>query len=127
MKNTLKINQILETIEETKRKEVIEIYDECMKAICCENIDWQAFEIFTTSQEILKNMLLALSPEHIMAVTDIINQRDGQKAIVKIALQVKDKEEIFTVKQSSDTFIVSVQITNKHNKILEEKAKAVNI
>lgn len=127
MKNTLKIVQILDSIEETYRKEVIKTFEECMRAICCENIDWQAFEIFTTSQEIVKNMLLALSPEYIMAVSDLINQRDGEKCIVKIAFQVKDKEEIFAVKQSSDTFIVNVQITNKQYMLLEEKAKAAGV
>lgn len=127
MKNTLQIAQILNSIEETRRKEIITTYNECMKAICCENINWQAFEIFNTSQDIVKNMLLGFSPEHIMAISDIINQRDGEKCTVKICFHIKENEEIFTVKQSSDTFIVSVQITNKQLMLLEEKAKAAKL
>lgn len=124
MKNTLKIVQILKSIEEKKRKEIIATYNECMNAICCENIDWQSFEVFlTTSQDIVRNMLVGLSPEYIMAICDEINQRDGEKSIVKICCQIKEKEEIFVVKQSNNTFIVIIQITNKQNMLLEEKAK----
>lgn len=127
MKNTLKIVQILESIEEKQRKEIIMTFDECMKAICCEKIEWKGFEVYTTSQDVIKNMLISLSPEHIMAVSDIINQKDGEGCTVKIACKITNKEEeIFTVKQANDTFLVYIPITSKQNMLLEEKARNLN-
>lgn len=121
---TTTIAQILENLEEEKRNIITTLYDECMKSICCENIQWTAFECFTPSCKMMELMLNALAPEYIMAVADKLNQEENTKKTVKITFVItKDETSVYTINQNFDTILVYISLSKKRVKELKQKVK----
>lgn len=117
---TKKISEILQEVEETKRNEIIELMDTCLKSICCDNIDWKEFQVFIPSCEMVKMMLESLTPEYLMTVCDNVNLDTHQH--VKISVLKGQKEtSIFTINQNIDTMLVYISISNKRLKEIEKK------
>ncbi len=119
---TKKISEILQEVEETKRNEIIELMDTCLKSICCDNIDWKEIQVFMPSCETVKMMLESLTPEYLMTVCDKVNQKDDTHQNVKISVLKGQKEtSIFTINQNIDTMLVYISISNKRLKEIEKK------
>lgn len=119
---TKKISEILQEVEETKRNEIIELMDTCLKSICCDNIDWKEIQVFMPSCETVKMMLESLTPEYLMTVCDKVNQKDDTHQNVKISVLKGQKEtSIFTINQNIDTMLVYISISNKRLKEIEKR------
>lgn len=119
---TKKISEILQEVEETKRNEIIELMDTCLKSICCDNVDWKEIQVFMPSCETVKMMLESLTPEYLMTVCDKVNQKDDTHQNVKISVLKGQKEtSIFTINQNIDTMLVYISISNKRLKEIEKK------
>ncbi len=119
---TKKISEILQEVEETKRNEIIELMDTCLKSICCDNVDWKEIQVFMPSCETVKMMLESLTPEYLMTVCDKVNQKDDTQQNVKISVLKGQKEtSIFTINQNIDTMLVYISISNKRLKEIEKK------
>lgn len=119
---TKKISEILQEVEETKRNEIIELMDTCLKSICCDNVDWKEIQVFMPSCETVKMMLESLTPEYLMTVCDKVNQKDDTHQNVKISVLKGQKEtSIFTINQNIDTMLVYISISNKRLKEIEKR------
>ena len=100
---TTTLEQLLKELEEERRKEVEDLFDECMKLICCGAIEWRKFECFHPSCETMKLMLNALAPEYLMVIADKINQQENKERIVRITfINSKKETSVYTVNQNAD-------------------------
>lgn len=121
---TTTIEKLLEELEEKKRNEVVTLYDECMKSICCENIQWKNFECFNPSCETMKMTLNALAPEYIMVIADKINQQENKERTVRIAfVNTKEPTSVYTVNQNADITLAYISLSRERKRELEERAK----
>lgn len=117
MKNTLEIAEILEKIEQSRREEIIRIFDECLKSICCEDFYWKDFEVYVEHEEVIKNMLESFSIEYFMVICDMLHQKFIGKYTVVLSIKLtKKEEEIFIVNKDNNKVLVILPIKEKQNK-----------
>lgn len=120
-----RISEILETIEEEERQEIVKTYDSCIEAICCEEIDWQSFIVDKASEGVLKEMLIAMEPQYIMMVCDQIKEKKVQDGEVEIIINGKKEEDVQVLsKQShSNEMVALIEITQGFKRYLKKKIR----
>jgi len=125
MKKTIKISEILEKIEETKRDEIIKTFDECLKSICCEDVLWKNFEVAISSEKMVRDMLEGLSPEYLMVVCDKVHETYNPNATVRIAVKISniEKDKFFVVRPNKKLTMAIISVTEKEHDELRKKAK----
>lgn len=118
---TKTIAQILCGFEEEKRKEIVEVFDNCVQAICCEEIAWENFEVFEPSCKDVKKILKSLTPEYIMTICDKVNLCDVLPKVKITILHDKKETSISTINLNIDTMLIYVSISNKRWAEIEKK------
>lgn len=121
---TKTIAEILCEFEEKKRSCIVKVFENCLKAICCEKIAWENFEVFEPSYEDVKDILESLTPEYIMAICDKVNQCETITKVKITILHDKKETSISTINLNVDTMLVYVSISNKRWTEIVKNAQA---
>lgn len=126
-KNVKKIEKMLGEIkEEAKRIEITKTFDACIKAIGCETVNWKEFYVYESSEDVIKDMLLAMEPQYIMLICEQMKMAGNEERNVKICVISDKKEEdvqVWSTKGNLDILLAMVEISPKVRKYLREKAK----
>lgn len=124
MEKTTKIRTLLEDFDKNEAKKIERTFEECLKSICCEKIDWKDFEIFNPSCEMMSKMLKSMSPEFIMTICDKLCQQNKEKRTVKIGFIFNAKEtKVETINRNANTVLAFIELTNKRKAEMIEKTQ----
>lgn len=105
---TIRIEEILEELEKEERNNLEILIDECMKSICCEDIDWEAFQVYLPSKQDVKTLLENQEIEYLEVIADESKSRDCN--CVKISIMHAKEKYIQTVKHNSNTLIAIIYV-----------------
>lgn len=126
-----KMKIILSSISEREREEIIKTFDTCIKAICCEDISWQEFFVYESSEEMMKKMLLSKEAQYIMVICDqvkCIREEEKEGRTVKICItENKKEEEVQCIKGNENTLLAVITLSTRSKKRLNRKAKDENL
>ena len=117
------INSILSEMEDDVRKNIEENMDLCLKAICCEGINWKEFLVYERSIEAMEGILKGGATEYIMAIADHLQSETTGIETVKISIikgHVKDKS-FRPIRQYFNTLIAVITIPKKEWELLKNK------
>ena len=117
------INSILSEMEDDVRKKIEENMKSCMRAICCEGINWKEFLVYEPSVEIMEEILKGGATEYIMAIADHLQSETTGIETVKISIikgHIKDKS-FRPIRQNLNTLIAVITIPKREWELLKNK------
>lgn len=108
---TVTIAQILLEFKQEKREKLVTFVNECMKSICCKDVNWQGFEVYEPSKEKMIGLLQNEAIEYLEAIADEMKLKQYDK--VKISIVHSKNKTIQTVGLNNHTLLAIISATKK--------------
>ena len=114
-----KMKDIMLELEEKERDEVAKTIDECMKRICCENVDWRNFAVYDSSVPTITNILRKMEIHFLLPIAEEAKlEKDKQVKI--IVTSTKDKyDDVWFVRVDTTKLLARIECSSRTMKYLQ--------
>lgn len=114
----VKLESVLESIEDNKRKEVVKLIEDCSRRMDCSTVKWKEFFISKSSEEILKKILTNGRVEFLIPIIKKANEEKNRKVILSFIKNEED--EVWIIKVNGNELYANISISRKTMKYLDK-------
>lgn len=115
------IAEILQSIKDKKREQIVKLIDYCAEAICCEGVDWGKFLVYDASVE---NFCKILEKEQIQFLLPILSKAQkfkGREIVIFCNFCSKKEDEVWCVNVDAGLIHAIINVSKETAKMLDEK------
>ena len=116
----MKIKDILNEFKESERKEIEATVNECMKSICCEEVEWKEFCVYEICSELFKKMLQKLQISFLLPIAESARDEIKREVMIFCYITKQKEDRIYCVRSNSNKIHWMISLSKKTAKDLEK-------
>ena len=115
-----KMKDIMLELEEKERDEVAKTIDECMKRICCENVDWRNFAVYDSSVSTITNILRKMEIHFLLPIAEEVVMDEAGREVRILITSTKDKQDdVWFVRVDTTKLLARIECSSRTMKYLQ--------